>query len=310
MPRRTRFTHPIAVDTWDAHFRWRIGNDLREHTIDETWARVARAAARREGRNSDEWPGRYAAAFRDWRLLPDERLLAHAGTARAVLPLGAPVAVLNASVFVLDPHTARARFDAEGFAETAALAVRFLDDASCDSLLACCEPQDLRVGMLGVAGALSQLGVPYGCVDAVRQGAAMASALAQGCLQGTVALASERGARGNAPLGELAAAWSSRGMPPSLIDAAQKFGVRHARLTAIEPHALLARLANNASDGLDPMGTAPDLIEGHRAYPMWTSGAGNAREAHSAMQRAVQPWIDIEIDACTDSMQQALARSS
>lgn len=134
----------------------------------------------------------------------------------------------------------------------------------------------------------------------MRQAAAMASALAQGCLQGTVALAAERGAHGNAPLAELAAAWSSRGMPPSLIEAAHETGVRHARLTAIEPHPLLARLANNASDGLDPMGT-PGGSQEHGAYSMRTSGAGNSHEAQSAMQRAVQPWIDIEIGARTDS---------
>lgn len=291
MPLRTRFTHPVAVDTWDAYFRRRVGNDLREHTIDETWARVADAVADTGNEGNDSWSRRYVSAFRKWRLLPDERLLSGAGTSFTDIP-SEPAATLNASAFVLDPNTVHARFDEDGFATTAVLAIRFLDDASLASPQRVGKPPCLRIGMLGVADAVSSMGMVYGSADAVRQAAAMAAALATGCLQGTVALAVERGPNPDAPLEELAALWCRRGMPTELIDTARRQGVRHLQMTAIEPHPLLAQLANDASDGLDPKDPSPNTVMDDRTS---ASSAAKAREGLDAMRRAVQPWIDVEI---------------
>ena len=291
LPLRTRFTHPIAVDTWDAYFRRRVGNDLCEHTIDETWARVAHVVAGTENEGNDSWSRRYVSAFRKWRLLPDERLLSGADTSFAGIP-AEPAAVLNASAFVLDPNTVHARFDEDGFATTAVLAVRFLDDVSLASLERVDRPPRLRIGMLGVADAISSMGMAYGSADAIRQAAAMAAALATGCLQGSVALAAERGPRADSPLKELTALWRRRGMPPELIDAARRQGVRYLQLTAIEPHPVLAQLANDASDGIDPKDPSPNIVMDDRTA---ASSAAKAQEGLNAMRQAVQPWIDVEI---------------
>ncbi|MGN7725234.1 hypothetical protein ACTJIL_05340 [Luteimonas sp. 22616] len=294
------------MDTWDAYFRRRVGNDLREHTIDETWARVAQEVAGTESEGNDSWSRRYISTFRKWRLLPDERLLSDAHAVFSGMP-PEPAAVLNAAVFVLDPRTEHARFDADGFAIAAALAVRFLDDASLASPQRAGEPPCLRIGMLGVADAVSDMGMAYGSADAVRQAAAMAAALATGCLQGTVALAVERSPYPDAPLEELTAIWRGRGMPPELIEAAHRHGVRHLQLTAIDPHPLLARLANDASDGVDPKNRSVLTTVCRPTYPMSASSAGMARERLDAMRRAVQPWIDIEIDSRNEGVEELQA---
>ena len=97
----TRFTNPDAVEAWDALFRWREGGRLRDTTVEQTWERVSRAIARAEGVSEAHWARRFSGEFRQWRLLPDERLLRAAGTPCLERVLPAPAAVVNAAAFVM-----------------------------------------------------------------------------------------------------------------------------------------------------------------------------------------------------------------
>lgn len=279
----TRFTDPVSVDTWDACFRWRVGDVLRDVTIDDTWQRVATAVAP-PGRGSD-WASRYVDAFRRWRLLPDERLLRHGGTGVACDATESPVAALNVGAFVDRPLGAPPRFDRAGFLDTAALAVRLLDDA----LLAMpgfARGAGLRVGVLGVGDALARLDVPYDAPAAGEFACALAIDLAEGCLRGAVTLAQERGAFASGEWSEgLASRLHERGMPAALLEGARRHGVRHAQLTSIEHHPLLARLANGASDALAPVAGSVLARSGGNALPV----------AERALAAAMQPWIDAPI---------------
>jgi ribonucleoside-diphosphate reductase alpha chain len=294
----TRFTDPVAVDVWDACFRWRVGSELRDRTIDATWARVSSAVAAVEGAHAGTWARRYAEAFSDWRLLPDERLLRTAGTAVALERFDRPCATLNAGAFVRHPHSPQASFDHVCFAAIAALAVRLLDDAHLAIDGPARTPPDLHVGMMGVADALAAMGLRYASGQAQQMAATIATSLAQGCLQGTVELARERGAREDQRQSRFEA-WDQRGMPAALMDDARRYGMRHARLTAIEPQPRLALLANNISDALDPVCTHA----GDGFTPL--TGGAPARAVGIATDRllcaqielrgAVQPWIDAPI---------------
>jgi ribonucleoside-diphosphate reductase alpha chain len=295
----TRFTDAGAVDIWDAQFRWRVGNELRDHTVDATWARVASTAAATEATQAAHWARRYVDAFSDWRLLPDERLLESAGTGVPIGWFGRPRALLNAGAFVLNQRTANARFDQERFATTAGLAVRLLDDA----LLSACQPgrttPELRIGMLGVADAIAAMNLRYDSPQALEQVMAMAKALATGCLQGSVELARERGSHVGNPSSRRIATWEQRGMPQSLIDDARRYCVRHRRLTAIERQPNLALLANNASDALDPVIQHKAFRENTvpiSAGSMEPISNGVLLAAHTALRSAVQPWIDVPIN--------------
>ena len=104
-----RFIDIGAVEAWDAWFRWRQDGELRDVSIEQTWSRVAGALA------GPELPGQAAPfqrqlvdALLGWKLLPDERIAASAGTAAPAWPDDGLVAVLNAANFV------RRRFDAIG----------------------------------------------------------------------------------------------------------------------------------------------------------------------------------------------------
>lgn len=281
----TRFTDPIAVEAWDAWFRWRDGDTLRDVTIDDTWWRVAGAVSGADGSMAPLWAHHYVDAFSRWRLLPDERLLRWAGTGHPLGDFDAPGAVLNVAAFVTLPLGAQPRFDRAGFVQTAALAVRLLDDA----LLMCnaAQPQaGLQVGIIGFGDALQKIGSPYAGLEARAHAHAIAAALAEGCLQGAVDLAEERGCPDPAGPAPLSATWLKRGMPPSLLERASRIGLRHSQLTAIERHPMLARLANNTTDGLDPV---PPLAAAPR-------GAAEIDAAQRDLRAAMQPWIDKPID--------------
>ena len=80
----------IARQIWDMKYRPR-GDDGAplDATIEDTWSRVARAAASVEA-DAEGWADRFYAALEDFRFLPAGRILAGAGTGRSVT-LGASV---------------------------------------------------------------------------------------------------------------------------------------------------------------------------------------------------------------------------
>jgi len=282
----TRFTDPIAVDTWDTWFRWREGGALRDFTIDATWWRVAEALANVEGMQAPLWAYRYVDAFSRWRLLPDERLLQSAGTGAMIADFDRPAAVLNVAAFVVASSTLR--FDRDRFAETAAMAVRLLDGAL--GLHGSAQPSaGLRIGVIGLADALGLLGLPYASVEAQLQAREIATALAEGTLRGAIDLAGERGALDPHPdRHRLEARWRTRGVSDWLIREGLRCGVRYTALTAIDPHPRLASLANSVNDALDPS----PVRAGNEAL----LDAESFRAAQLELRAVMQPWIDAPID--------------
>ena len=286
---QTQFTDPASVDAWDCWFRWRERGSLRDVTIDETWSRVANTVASVEGQYAAKWGRRFIDAFRHWRLLPDTGLLRLAGTGAQLRHPAPPGAVVNAAAFVSSPGTAKAAFDRQGFAETATLAVRLLDDA----LLGSHEGKPgsgLRIGLIGVADAMHHLALPYDSQGARQFAGHVAAALSEGALQGSTELAWERGsAEGDRT--RFAARWLERGAPGTLVDEVLRCGMRHEQLTAIDAQPRLALLANNASDALDPRLTGKQV---HAASGSALRLDASMR-AQVELRAAIQPWIDAPI---------------
>lgn len=274
--RTTRFTHPAAVDAWDQWFRWRELDCLHDRTIDATWSRVAQAVAPHDGAHA-HWVRRYLDAFSRWQLVPDERLLIGAGAGASIATLQAPCALLNVAAFVVAPGTAQARLDEDRFIDTAALAVRLLDDALLAARGGWAGAGNLRIGLIGFADALTRLGRDYHDTGAPEFAARLGALLDHGTLQGMAELVIERG-------GEPASAarldrLRARGSPPALVAQIGRAGTRHAGLTAIESHPRLALLANGASDALAPRTRAGGE----------TAAVAATRQA---VHRAIAPWID------------------
>lgn len=309
--RPSPFIDLAAVEAWDAWFRWREQADLRDFSIEDTWRRVSAALASIEpGGEAATWRARFMDAFASWRLLPDECLLADAGTDRTARRNGVLHASLNAAGFVSTGPATNATIDLAAMGDCAALAVRALDNAA---LLTGIASPCLRIGMLGVADALALLGLGYDSNPGRAQAAAMARALAEGCLRGNIMLAAERGACGREACASLAGA-RRRGLPEELLNDAARRGVRHGQLTAITSQPRLALLANDVADAVDPLrgkdhahviaasnghrtlrssGYALNILHAWGREPDDASApARPSWRAQIAMRAALQPWMD------------------
>jgi ribonucleoside-diphosphate reductase alpha chain len=73
----------ISRHVWETKYRYADGR-TSEHTITDTWRRVARAVAAAEPRNAPDWEERFFHILEDFRFLPGGRIQAGAGTARHV----------------------------------------------------------------------------------------------------------------------------------------------------------------------------------------------------------------------------------
>lgn len=310
--RLSPFIDLAAVEAWDAWFRWREDAGLHDVSIEDTWRRVAGALASVEAQDEAPlWKSRFIEAFASWRLLPDERLLARAGTAKAIdWTHGAPSALLNAAVFVLAAGSIHAHIDDNAVVACAQLAVRMLDNAL--RITGTAMPH-LRIGIVGMADALLLLGVDYDSDRGYKEAAAFAAALCEGCLRGNILLARERGAsRAETP--EALARAVQRDFDPELLRDAERDGLRYARLTAVTSQRRLALLANDVSDALDPVlgehhphhidtpigahvlyssGYALNVLRAGGERGMWQDALATLSwKAQLAMRGAVQPWMD------------------
>jgi len=80
----TRFAAPIAEQIWDMKYRLKDGNGAPlDATVEDSWRRVARDLASVEA-DPSHWEPRFYAALEDFKFLPAGRILAGAGTGRAV----------------------------------------------------------------------------------------------------------------------------------------------------------------------------------------------------------------------------------
>jgi len=76
---------PISQQIWDAKYRFSPPRGHAEQSIEETWARVARAAASIEPERSRKaWEQRFVEALADFAFIPAGRILSGAGTGRDV----------------------------------------------------------------------------------------------------------------------------------------------------------------------------------------------------------------------------------
>lgn len=293
------FSDLASVEAWDAWFRWRQGRELHDLSIQETWWRVAHSLASVERANrADECARRLILAFRDWRLLLDESLLATAGTDQPRWESDGLVAVLNLAAFVDNPGLPHASIDLKAIEATAALAVRALDNAL---ILAGGGPPfagfTLRVGVMGLANALARARLPYDSAQARRCAHDMARCLSVGCLRGSMHLLRERGARcafdARVPL-----AYRLRHVSALLRRHAERHGFRHTQLTAITSQPRLALLANGVANAVDPMTSSPHAsslhprVNGDMPRQARDSNMGASIQAQLAMRSAMQMWID------------------
>jgi ribonucleoside-diphosphate reductase alpha chain len=80
----TKFYAPIAEQIWDEKYRWKSNTGIiYDHTVEDTWRRVAKNLASVE-EDPDFWEEEFYEALTDWKFIPAGRIIAGAGTGRNV----------------------------------------------------------------------------------------------------------------------------------------------------------------------------------------------------------------------------------
>jgi ribonucleoside-diphosphate reductase alpha chain len=79
------FDNPLAAEIWSSKYRLTSQDGRSDGTVEDTWARVAAAVAEAEPAELRSlWRDRFQAALEDFRFLPAGRIMAGAGSGRAV----------------------------------------------------------------------------------------------------------------------------------------------------------------------------------------------------------------------------------
>ncbi len=74
----------ISRHVWETKYRYNTGSAVHDQTVEDTWRRVAVAAAAAEKNNQGRWENTFYEAMTDFAFLPGGRILAGAGTAHRV----------------------------------------------------------------------------------------------------------------------------------------------------------------------------------------------------------------------------------
>ena len=80
----TLLHNTVSRMVWESKYRFRLGEEIIDRDIPDTWRRVARAMASTEPAQNMLWEERFISILEDFRFLPAGRILAGAGTGRDV----------------------------------------------------------------------------------------------------------------------------------------------------------------------------------------------------------------------------------
>ncbi len=230
---------------------------------------------------------------------------------------------LNLTQFVRAPFTEHASLDFVALEETAQIATRFLDnviDISRYPLPAQSREakgtRRIGLGITGLADACVMLGLPYGSEASITFAAELMQRVATVTWETSIALAREKGPfpffQPDYLQGEFV-----RELPQDLQSALREYGVRNSHHNAIAPTGTISLLANNVSNGIEPIfkahynrhvrgndGETLTYAVSDYAYQLWRAEEHDglpkawrdidtlSPDAHLLMQAAVQPYID------------------
>lgn len=239
---------------------------------------------------------------------------------------GCDLGSINLTRMIEAPFTGRARLDTERLADTARVAVRFLDDVIDVGRVplprqrrAIRNVRRIGLGITGLADALVMLGLDYDS-DAARDLAATAMEIVcHTAYRQSIALAEAKGAFPSFRRDDHLAAPFIAALPEDIRDGIARHGIRNSHLLAIAPAGTISLLAGNVSSGIEPV-YAADICrripgpEGRKAWravtdyavARWRQAEKSADglppslvtvedlsvEAHLAMQARLQSYVD------------------
>ena len=231
---------------------------------------------------------------------------------------------LNLTAFVTSPYSADANLDLQALADSAAWAVRFLDnviDVSRYPLPAQAatarHTRRIGLGITGLADALVLLGLRYDSEAARMLATDTMRTIRDSAYRASVELAREKGAFPGFMRDAFLASGFARRLPDELRDAIARHGIRNSHVLAIAPAGTISLLANNISSGIEPIFAADaerrvlgtdGRYRTHRvidhAQQLWQQQGSSGKPpalveaqqidplAHLQMQAALQPYVD------------------
>ncbi len=167
---------------------------------------------------------------------------------------------INLTHFVQAPFEPEAKLDLDGIRETAALAVRLLDnviDLSQFPIPAQREQsrgsRRIGLGITGLADTLIMLGLHYDSEGARHCAASVMEILCHAAYHASVDLAREKGPFPFLQKEHYLSRPFIQRLPAEIRDKIARYGIRNSHLLAIAPTGTISLLANNISSGIEPV---------------------------------------------------------
>jgi len=232
---------------------------------------------------------------------------------------------INLVQFVREAFTGSARIDGRALEDTVSTAIRILDNVIelsryplPDQAEQAHGSRRVGLGITGLGDALIMLGLHYDS-DAARSFAAeVMQQIRNTAYRASIALAQERGPFPFFEAESYLESGFARRLPPDIRDAIAEQGIRNSHLLAIAPTGTISLLANNVSNGLEPVygfeyerrvrqpdGSFTSAIVSDYAWRRYREYDSKGKlpeyfvdalslepRAHLSMQAVLQPYVD------------------
>ena len=236
---------------------------------------------------------------------------------------------LNLTRFVIGAFGETARIDEQALRQTAATAVRFMDNVIDISNYPL--PQQraealakrrIGLGITGLADALAMCGLSYGTWEAAEAARQWMAAIEQAAYQASISLAAERGPFPLFDASRFAMTGHASKLSSELRSNIARHGIRNGLLTSIAPTGTISLIAGNVSSGIEPIfsiryerkvlqadgSSRTDVVTDYAASlyrlmhgaeaplpPAFVTADQLVPSAHLMMQAAVQKHVDSSI---------------
>ncbi len=206
---------------------------------------------------------------------------------------------INLSRFVKQPFAEHPSVDFAGLRAVAAVATRFLDDVHDISLFPLKAQQKsalatrrIGLGVLGLADMLAMLGLRYGCAASIELTREIMVAIRDVAYRTSVELAQEKGAFPACDKLKYGASPFVLDLDRSLQDAIAQHGIRNSHLLAVAPTESISLLANNVSNGIEPMRAfkATRRVRGADGQAVFFEVEDAACRQYQALHGPDAPW--------------------
>jgi ribonucleoside-diphosphate reductase alpha chain len=232
---------------------------------------------------------------------------------------------INLTQFVINPFTDNAEIDWEKLKSVAEIATRFLDDVIDISRYPleaqkqqALDTRRIGLGLTGLGDAFVMLGLRYGSKESLELADRMMKLISHTTWRISIELAKEKGSFPSFIAEKYLAGRFVQQLPQDIQQGIKQWGMRNSHHNTIAPAGTISLLANNISNGLEPIFSSQydrqvrledgeltnfsvtdyaynewkKLSKESRLPPAWTDAQSLTPEEHLQMQRTMQPYID------------------